>query len=108
MSCSWNQAYNISAQWQEQDIKYKWVVDGVSYLYKGEDFNPSNPDIMFEEAQLYAQKLGGAFERIFYRAHWRNDISRLHELNDATKVQHDDTVALQHVRAFVTRRDPRD
>src|SRR5205807_610401 len=22
---SWNQAYNLSAQWQEEDVKYKWV-----------------------------------------------------------------------------------
>ena len=105
---SWNQAYNLSAQWQEQDIKYKWVLDGLSYVYKGEDFNPSNPDIMFEEAQLLAQKLGLSFERTYYRAHWRSDISRLHELNVTTKAKTDDTVSLQHVRSFVTRTDPRD
>ncbi len=105
---SWNQAYNLSAQWQEQEIKYKWVLDGIAYLYKGEDFNPANPDILYEEAQLYAQKLGAASERLFYREHWRNDISRLHELNDKPESSKDATVALQNVRKFVTRRDPRD
>lgn len=105
---SWNQAYNISAQWQEQDIKYKWVLDGIAYLYKGEDFNPGNPDIMYEEAQLYAQKLGSASERIYYRQHWKDDISRLHELNAKSATTNDATVALQHVRNFVNRRDPRD
>ncbi|HEY4328338.1 MAG TPA: hypothetical protein VGN88_01280 [Phycisphaerae bacterium] len=105
---SWNQAYNLSAQWQEQEIKYKWVLDGIAYLYKGEDFNPGNPDILVEEAQLYAQKLGSASERIFYRAHWRHDISRLHELNTMKEAKTDDAVALQHVRAFVTHNDPRD
>jgi hypothetical protein len=105
---SWNQAYNLSAQWHEQDTKYKWVLDGIAYLYKGEDFNPGNPDIMYEEAQLYAMKLGLSAERITYRAHWRSDISRLHELNVKENVQDDATVALKHVRDFVTRRDPRD
>lgn len=105
---SWNQAYNLSAQWQEQDIKYKWVLDGLVYLYKGENFNPGNPDILFEEGQLYAQKLGSSFERIYYRAHWRHDLSRLHELNDLKEAQTDDTVALRNVRKCVTRVDPRD
>jgi hypothetical protein len=72
---AWNQAYNLSAQWQEQDIKYKWVLDGLGYLYKGEDFNPGNADILFEEAHMYSDKLGLSFERIFYRAHWRHDLS---------------------------------
>jgi len=105
---AWNEAYNISAQWQEQDIKYKWVLDGIAYLYKGEDFNPANPDILYEESQLYSMKLGSAYERIYYREHWRNDITRLHELNKTAQAKDDATVALQHVRYFVNRRDPRD
>jgi hypothetical protein len=106
---SWNQAYNLSAQWHDTDTKYKWVLDGIKYLYKGEEFNPGNPDIQYEEAQLYAMKLGLAFERITYRAHWRNDLSRLHELNNKKAVRENDaTLALMRVREFATRRDPRD
>jgi hypothetical protein len=105
---SWNQAYNLSAQWHDDDIKYKWVLDGEAYLYKGEDFNPGNADIIFEQAQLYVMKLGGAAERQTYRAHWRSDISRLHELNTKKDAKDDATVALKHVRDFVTRRDSRD
>lgn len=105
---SWNQAYNLSAQWQEQETKYKWVLDGIAYLYKGEDFNPANADIMLEESQLYAMKLGGSFERIYYREHWRHDIARLYTLNTTTKAKDDATVALQHVRYFINHRDPRD
>jgi hypothetical protein len=105
---SWNQAYNLSAQWQDEETKYKWVLDGEAYLYKGEDFNPGNPDIVYEQAQLYAMKLGGAAERQTYRAHWRSDISRLHELNGRSEAKNDATVALKHVRDFVTRRDSRD
>jgi hypothetical protein len=104
---SWNQAYNLSAQWQEEDSKYKWVLDGEAYLYKGEEYNPGNSDLYLEEANLYFLKLGGAFERLFYRRHWRADLARLHELNDSTTAQNDAAVALGHVRDFVHHRDPR-
>ena len=103
---AWNQAYNLSAQWQEQDIKYKWVLDGLAYLYKGEEFNPGNPDIYLEEAHLYFLKLGGAAERTYYREHWRHDISRLHELNTMADMTNDDAIALQHVRSIINRNDP--
>jgi hypothetical protein len=110
---SWNQAYNLSAQWQEEDIKYKWVLDGLSYLYKGEDFNPGNPDIYMEEALLYSLKLGSAAERVFYSQHWRNDQTRLHEIDKIRKdggvVGTDDAaVSLQHVYDIINRRDSRD
>ncbi len=105
---AWNQAYNLSAQWQDQDSKYKWVLDGLSYLYKGEDYNPGVPDLLLEEGHLYYLKLGGAFERVFYRQHWRDDIARLHDLNDAGPAKNDAALALQHVREIVNRRDPKD
>jgi hypothetical protein len=100
---SWNLAYNLSAQWAEQDAKYKWILDGQAYLYKGEEYNPGNADLMYEEGQLYAMKLGGAYERVFYRQHWRDDIARLHEFNDRMPLTKDSAVALKHVRDFVTR-----
>ena len=101
---SWNQAYNLSAQWHEVDSKYKWVLDGLAYLYKGEQYNPDNPDLILEEGHLYFLKLGGSFERIFFRAHWRSDIARLHELSTITeKDTTDPTEALKLVRSFVNR-----
>jgi hypothetical protein len=100
---SWNLAYNLSAQWAEQDAKYKWILDGMAYLYKGEEYNPGNTDLIYEEANLYAMKLGGAYERAFYRQHWRDDISRLHEFNDRMPLTRDSAQALKHVRDFVQR-----
>jgi hypothetical protein len=100
---SWNLAYNLSAQWAEQDAKYKWILDGLAYLYKGEEYNPGNADLLYEEGNLYAMKLGGAYERVFYRQHWRDDISRLHEFSDRMPLTRDSAVALKHVRDFVTR-----
>ncbi len=101
---SWNQAYNLSAQWHEEDSKYKWVLDGLAYLYKGEQYNPGNPDLLLEEGNLYFLKLGGSFERIFFRAHWRADLTRLHELATIDqKDKSDPTEALKLVKSFVDR-----
>jgi hypothetical protein len=101
---AWNQAYNLSAQWHDVDTKYKWVLDGLAYLYGGERYVPRNPDIGLAEAQeMYYLKLGGSFERTFYRAHWRSDLTRLHELKDAKLDSGSATDALQHVANFAAR-----
>ncbi|HVT79504.1 MAG TPA: hypothetical protein VHM90_02515, partial [Phycisphaerae bacterium] len=100
---AWNQAYNLSAQWHDDDTKYKWVLDGLAYLYGGERYIPRSPDLALEEANMYYLKLGGSFERIFYRAHIRSDLSRLHELEDVKLKAGNDKDALQHVKDFATR-----
>ncbi len=101
---SWNQAYNLSAQWHAEDAKYKWVLDGLGYLYKGEQYNPDNPDLILEEGNLFFLKLGGAFERIFYRAHWRDDVAGLYKLDTVKPEEKTDaTEALRLVRTYVNR-----
>ncbi|MCL2648143.1 MAG: hypothetical protein FWD61_14215 [Phycisphaerales bacterium] len=79
---AWNQAYNLSAQWHDQDDKYKWVLDGLAYLNKGEDYNPQNIDLTVEQGNMFFLKLGGSFERIFYRSHWRSDMARFVDLHN--------------------------
>jgi hypothetical protein len=107
---SWNQAYNLSAQFQDEQVKYKWVLDGIVYLYKGDDFNPANSDLLQEASQLFSQKLGLAAERIVYRETWRKDLTRLHELEgrDLSSISDDPTVALENVRKIITHKEPRD
>ncbi|HVS70350.1 MAG TPA: hypothetical protein VHQ47_03760 [Phycisphaerae bacterium] len=100
---AWNQAYNLSAQWHDEDTKYKWVLDGLAYLYGGERYIPHNPDLALEEANMYYLKLGGSFERIFFRAHLRSDLGRLHELEDVKLKEGNAKDSLQHVKDFATR-----
>ncbi len=101
---SWNQAYNLSAQWHAEDAKYKWVLDGLGYLYKGEQYNPDNADLILEEGNLFFLKLGGAFERIFYRAHWRDDVAGLYRLDTVSPGDKTDaSEALRLVRTYVNR-----
>lgn len=79
---AWNQAYNLSAQWHGIDDKYQWVLEGLTHLYEGEQYNPRNPDILLEIAQMYFMKLGNSFERITYRQMWRDSIAHQYQLED--------------------------
>ncbi|MEI8195768.1 MAG: hypothetical protein WCI73_07665 [Phycisphaerae bacterium] len=101
---AWNQAYNLSAQWHGIDEKYDWVLEGLGHLYEGEEFNPKNPDILLEIAQMYFLKLGGSFERITYRQMWRDGIAHQYLLEQES--QTDQKVMERHkrVRRFILRK----
>lgn len=71
---AWNLAYNLSVQWHELESKYQWALDGARYAQKGVWINPDSPDIMFQLADIYGQKLGRAMpERLFYRQRFAQD-----------------------------------
>ncbi len=76
---AWNQSYNLSAQFHSMQTKYKWVLDGLVYLYKGEHYVPNDADMIMEEANDYFLKLGTSFERKYYCARWRFDIAHNYE-----------------------------
>ncbi|GAH42237.1 unnamed protein product, partial [marine sediment metagenome] len=74
---AWNLAYNLSVQWHELVSKYLWVLDGVRYAQKGMWINPGSPDIMFQLADIYDQKLGRSRpERFYYRQRFAEDTVR--------------------------------
>ena len=78
---AWNQSYNLSAQFHSMSAKYKWVLDGLVYLYKGEKFVPHNANMIMNEANDFFLKLGTSFERRYYCARWRYDIAHLYMYN---------------------------
>ena len=78
---AWNLAYNLSVQWHEAENKYLWVVDGARYAQQGFWINPDSPDIMFQMADIYGQKMGRAMpERLYYRQRFAQDTVRLAKL----------------------------
>ena len=78
---AWNLAYNLSVQWHEADNKYLWVLDGARYAQKGFWINPDSPDIMFQLADIYGQKMGRAMpERLYYRQRFAEDTVRVAKL----------------------------
>ena len=78
---AWNLAYNLSVQWHEADNKYMWVLDGARYAQKGFWINPDSPDIMFQLADIYGQKMGRSMpERLYYRQRFAEDTVRVAKL----------------------------
>ena len=78
---AWNLAYNLSVQWHELANKYLWVLDGARYAQKGIWINPDSPDIMFQFADIYDQKLGRSNpERFYYRQRFAEDTVRVANL----------------------------
>jgi hypothetical protein len=75
---AWNQAYNLSAQFHAMNLKYKWVLDGQVYLYKGQKLVPNDSNMIMNEANNFFLKLGTSFERKYYCARWRYDIAHLY------------------------------
>ena len=78
---AWNLAYNLSVQWHTLTYKYQWVLDGARYAQVGTWINPESPEIMFQLADIYDQKLGRANpERFYYRQRFAEDTARVAEL----------------------------
>jgi len=102
---AWNQAYNLSAQWHSVENKYEWVLEGLDHLYQGEQYNPGNPDIILEQAQMYFMKLGTSFERISYRQFWRDNIAHQYELQDGLTMK--PGAKADEIKAFETHRKVR-
>lgn len=82
---AWNMSYNLSAQYHGLDTKYKWVLDGLVYLYKGEHYVPDNANMIINEANDFFLKLGTSFERKYYCARWRYDIAHLYRYQPGQK-----------------------
>ena len=78
---AWNLAYNLSVQWHELENKYVWVQDGARYAQKGVWINPESPDILFQMADIYGQKLAASNpERYYYRQRFAADTVRVAKL----------------------------
>ena len=70
---AWNQAYNMSAQWQSLEKKYEWVKKGLDYAKLGLRYVPDNPDLVHQLQFIYDHKLGRSHEKKFYRRRFRED-----------------------------------
>lgn len=69
----WNSAYNMSAQFNLLAEKYKWVRKGIDLVLEGDRRNPDNIDLVGYLSDLYGDKLGRAFEKLYYGMRFRED-----------------------------------
>jgi hypothetical protein len=69
----WNLGYNISAQMASLANKYGSILDALSYGRKIDESNPNNINILAALGGLFADKLGGSSEKLYYIARVRSE-----------------------------------
>ncbi len=69
----WNLAYNVSVEWDAPEDKYEWIKQGINFLKEGVRKNEASPDLMWDTAWTYYQKIGVADEAIILRRLFHDD-----------------------------------
>jgi hypothetical protein len=81
----WNLSYNVSAEWDDYRDRYKWVLTGISYLNKGQEYNRYQTRLLWDEGWFTGNKIGRSdeyrqFRRLFQRKEWFADESNPNDL----------------------------
>jgi hypothetical protein len=71
----WNLAYNVSAEWDDYRQRYHWVLEGIAYLNKGQDYNKNQTKLIWDEGWHTGHKIGRSdeyrqFRRLFRNREW--------------------------------------
>ena len=69
----WNLAYNVSVEWDAPEDKYDWIKKGIEFLKDGVAHNERSPDLRWDTAWTYFQKIGTADEAIILRRLFHDD-----------------------------------
>ena len=64
---SWNLTYNVSAECDAVEDRYRWVKRGAKFLIRGTERNHKVPELQFSAGQFFGTKLGLADERDVFR-----------------------------------------
>jgi hypothetical protein len=72
----WNQAYNVSAEWDQVADKYYWIKKGIRFLQRGTEANMDSPELRWDVGWTYYHKIGRADERELLRVLFRADTAR--------------------------------
>lgn len=69
----WNLAYNVSAEWDAVEDRYRWVKEGAKFLMQGSDRNQKDPELYWETGRILGQKVGRADEWKLFRKFFKAD-----------------------------------
>jgi len=69
----WNKAYNVSVQMANLANKYTTILDAIEYARGVDAERPQNINILHAIGGLYADKLGGSNEKVYYRQRIRQE-----------------------------------
>jgi hypothetical protein len=76
VNLSWNLGWNVSAQWNSPEMKYKWIRHAIGFLKVGIRKNPRSVAMLAQMGDIYHHKLGQAGESVYYREWVRRDEGR--------------------------------
>src|SRR4051812_20824424 len=69
----WNLAYNVSVEWDAPEDKYEWIKKGTKFLQEGVQKNVNSPDLVWDTAWTYYNKIGFSDEAIILRRLFHDD-----------------------------------
>lgn len=72
----WDIGWNIGAQWNTQEMKYKWIRHAIDFLKVGARKHPNSVIILSQMGDIYNYKLGHSFESKNYRRWIERDEGR--------------------------------
>jgi hypothetical protein len=68
-----NLSYNISAEFDDYKMRYRWVKEGIAFLITGTHYNEEEPGLLSEVGWFTGQKIGRSDERRQFRRMFRED-----------------------------------
>lgn len=69
----WNLSYNVSVEFDDYHDRYAWVVKGINYLKRGEQYNQNEPELLHDIGWFISQKIGMADEKKQFRRLFKED-----------------------------------
>lgn len=70
---AWNLAYNVSAECDAVEDRYRWVKRGAKFLIRGTERNRKVPELQFATGEFFGSKLGLADEKDVFRKFFLSD-----------------------------------
>lgn len=69
----WNLSYNVSAEWDAVEDRYRWVKQGAKFLMQGSERNRKHPELYWETGRVLGQKIGRADEWKHFRKFFKSE-----------------------------------
>ncbi len=70
---AWNLSYNVSAEFDDFQERYRWVMKGINFLRKGIVYNERDPTLLWQLGRDISQKIGRSDEYLQFRVLFRED-----------------------------------
>ena len=69
----WNLAFNVSAEFDDYRLRYRWVITGIEFLIRGITYNEHQPRLYREVGWTISHKIGRADESKQFRVMFKAD-----------------------------------